>query len=172
MGGTSGGAWVELPDPRYAEEWDRFGAAFRFRPSIYPEDWPTFREPGPSATWDISHLLSAFRSWDAEATPYNLALLHALRAWVPPGEPVLALDLNHPSYDFYPHRFADPADPAGWRVPTLPDGDYYLFVTADHRLGCLGHPWEQTLCVFGAGFLDTYEALTPLGPDRIVRRRS
>jgi hypothetical protein len=116
--------------------------------------------------------LSSINAWDDPvATPYNLALLDALRAWVPPDEPVLALDWQHASYEFYPHRFAEPRDPTGWRVPALPAGDYYLFVTPDHRLGSLGHPWEQTLCVFGDGFLDSYTAATPLGDERIVRRR-
>jgi Protein of unknown function (DUF2716) len=166
-------AWVELPYDRHRKVWDRFEAAFAFRPSVGPGGWPSFREPAPSLTWDVRDLLSAFNPWaDTEATPYNLALLAALRQCVPAEEPVLALDWHHAAYQFYPHRFRGAEEPTNWLVPALPSGEYHLFVTADHRLGSLGHPWEGTLCVFGEGFLEAYARLTPLGPERVRRRKA
>ena len=164
-------AWLELSEHDYRRVWDRFDDAFAFRPSVSPDDWPAFREPYPSVTWRISELLAAFNTWsDPEATPYNLALLAALKACVPPGEPVLALDWQHAAYEFYPHRLAHADDVTNWRIPALPSAEYHIFVTADHRLGSLGHPWEQTVCVFGKGFLEAYRAQTPLRPDGIIRR--
>jgi hypothetical protein len=166
-------AWVELPYARHRKVWDRFEAAFEFRPGVSPQDWPSFREPAPSLTWDVSDLLSAFNPWgDEEATPHNLALLKALRQCVAEDEPVLALDWHHAGYRFYPHRFRGAEEPTNWRVAALPSGEYHLFFTADHRLGSLGHPWEGTLCVFGAGFLEAYARLTPLGPERVRRRKA
>src|SRR5262245_27553654 len=89
-------AWVELPHHRYDRVWDRFDEAFEFRPSVRPEDWPSFREPTPSMTWRISEQLEEFQPLsDPRAAPYNLALLHALLACVPEDEPVLALDWQH-----------------------------------------------------------------------------
>ncbi len=164
--------WIELPRHRYDKVWDRFDEAFQFRPSIRPEDWPSFREPTPSLTWRIRDLLAEFYPWrDPRAAPYNLALLHALRACVAEDEPVLALDWQHAAYEFYPHRLREPHEVANWCIPALPSGEYHIFVTEDHRLGSLGHPWEQTVCVFGAGFLDEYRRATPLLTDQIIRQQ-
>lgn len=165
-------AWIQLPHHRSDKVWDHFDEAFGFRPSLRPEDWPTFREPAPSVTWRVSELLTEFYPWrDPRAAPYNLALLQALRACLLEDEPVLALDWQHAAYEFYPHRLRQPEEVANWCIPALPSGEYHLFVTEDHRLGSLGHPWEQTVCVFGAGFLDEYRRLTPLRPDQIIRQQ-
>src|SRR4051812_4832640 len=45
-------AWGELPAHREDRVWDRFTAAFRFAPSVSPDDWPSFEVPAPSITWD------------------------------------------------------------------------------------------------------------------------
>jgi hypothetical protein len=166
-------AWVELPRHRYDRVWDRFDEAFQFRPSVDPEDWPTFRVPGPSVTYRISEQLSEFSPWrDPKAAPYNLALLRALLACVEEGEPVLALDWQHAGYEFYPHRLREPQEVKNWCIPALPSGEYHLFVTEDHRLGSLGHPWEETVCVFGEGFVEEYRRLTPLRPEQIIRQQA
>jgi hypothetical protein len=166
-------AWVELSRHRYDRVWDRFDEAFAFKPSVYPEDWPTFRVPAPSVTWRIRELLAEFPPWsDPRATPYNLALLAAMRAFTAEDEPVLALDWQHASYEFYPHLLREPDEIKNWRIPALPSGEYHIFVTEDHRLGSLGHPWEQTVCVFGEGFADEYRRLTPLLPEWIIRQET
>jgi hypothetical protein len=165
-------AWVELPRHRYDKVWDRFDEAFQLKPSVRPEDWPTFREPPPSVTWNIGDLLAEFDPWrDPRATAYNLALLQALKKCVAENEPVLALDWQHAAYEFYPHRFRVPEEPENWCIPALPVGEYHIFVAEDHRLGSLGHPWAQTLCVFGEGFVEAYRQATPLGRDKIIRQR-
>jgi hypothetical protein len=166
-------AWIELPRHRHDKVWDRFDEAFQFRPSVRPEDWPTFKEPAPSVTWDISDLLGAFSPWrDPQATPCNLALWQALKECVAEDEPVLALDWQHTGYEFYPHRFRAPERPMNWCIPALPAGEYHIFLAEDHRLGSLGHPWAQTLCIFGEGFVEAYLRATPLGRGRIIRQQS
>lgn len=165
-------AWIKVPRDRSDEVWDRFDEAFQFRPSVHSENWPSFREPTPFATWDIRDLLEQFMPWrDVRASQYNLALLESLRACVPKEEPVMALDWQHSVYEFYPHRFQGAHDPANWAIPALPSAEYHIFVTEDHRLGSLGHPWEGTVCVFGDGFIDEYFRHTPLKPDKIIRRQ-
>jgi hypothetical protein len=166
-------AWINLPPYRSDRVWDRFDESFQFNPSVYERDWPTFREPAPSITWDIGYLLDAFDPWrNPEAAPYNVALWKALCQWVPEEEPVLALDWQHASYEFYPHRFHSPEQPRNWCIPALPASEYHLFVTQDHRLGSLGHPWAKTLCIFGEGFVESYLQFTPLRLDKIIRRQS
>jgi hypothetical protein len=165
-------AWKPLSPSRSTKVWDRFDEAFQFRPSVDREDWPSFREATPSVTWHIRTLLETFNPWrDSEATPYNQALLTALQQCLAPDEPVLALDWQHASYEFYPHRLRDAGNPATWYIPALPSGEYHLFVTEDHRLGSLGHPWEGTLCIFGEGFVDAYLRVKPPGLDQSLRRQ-
>jgi hypothetical protein len=165
-------AWIELAHHRTERVWDRFDEAFQFRPSVRPEDWPTFLEPVPSITWDISDLLAEFYPWhDPQATPYNLALWQALCECVAEDEPVLALDWQHAAYEFYPYRFRVPEEPRNWCIPALPSGEYHIFITEDHRLGSMGHPWAQTLCVFGEGFVDAYRRVSPLGNERMIRKQ-
>jgi hypothetical protein len=36
-----------------------------------------------------------------------------------------------------------------WRVTPLPNGDYYIFLSEVFRTGTFGHPWEETMCIFG-----------------------
>jgi hypothetical protein len=37
----------------------------------------------------------------------------------------------------------------------FPNGDYYTFARPDFSEGTFGHPWEQTLCVFGPRLVKT-----------------
>ena len=67
----------------------------------------------------------------------------------PASERLLVLDWQHASCWFWPHRHAA-ADDETWPVEVFPDGDYYAFLTEDTTEGTFGHPWEQTLCIFGA----------------------
>lgn len=49
-------------------------------------------------------------------------------------------------------------DPEAVRAGTYPNGDYYLHLTHDLRLGTFGHPWEQTLTVWGSSLLTAVQA--------------
>jgi hypothetical protein len=166
-------AWKEIPHLEHDAIWDRFYDAFAFRPSVSASDWPSFREPTPSVTWDLEQAFDAIGEciWHAAGTAeYNAALLRALQQHVAPDERVLALDWQHSGSFFYPHRWSFDDPPAAWEIPSLPDGEYHIFVAEDFRFGSLGHPWEQTLCIFGAGFLETYLSSAPRLLNRVVRR--
>jgi hypothetical protein len=55
-------------------------------------------------------------------------------------------------------------------VEVFPDGDYYIFLTEDMSVGRFGHPWRQTLCIFGTGLVESLvPKLTAWLP---VRRRA
>lgn len=118
----------------------------------------------------------------------HLALLAAFREVVPARERVLALDWNHTCYAFDLHQrfelgasreslcgyWGGPAQsdtalahppPQLWRIPYLPDGDYYFHLSADFRLGTYGHPWDSTLRIFGQPLLEALER----HPSRLVR---
>ncbi|MVN87646.1 DUF2716 domain-containing protein [Deinococcus sp. HMF7620] len=49
----------------------------------------------------------------------------------------------------------------------FPDGDYAITLGPGLAWGTLGHPWQRTLCVFGAPLL---KALEPLPVPLLSRR--
>jgi hypothetical protein len=73
-----------------------------------------------------------------------------------------ALDFQHPSYWFYPHESFNDNDPEAWLVPVLPDGDYYFFIAEDFTFGSIGHPWEQSISIYGAPLIDAVNYDKPL----------
>jgi len=60
-----------------------------------------------------------------------------------------SLDWQHTCYRFDPH-IAEGFSSISW----YPDGDYYIFLSSDLSFG---HPWQQSLCVFGSSLLGVAE---------------
>ncbi|GAA4586840.1 hypothetical protein GCM10023107_03950 [Actinoplanes octamycinicus] len=87
----------------------------------------------------------------------NAMALLAFAEAVPDGGRLAVLDWQHQSYWFRPDLQVRRGDP--WPLSVFPDGDYYIFLTEDLTAGTFGHPWEQTLCVFGEPLMTT---LVPL----------
>lgn len=162
-------AWKELTDGESRAVWDRFYAEFNFRPSVYPKDWPGIREPAPSITYSISVIYKALSRPKALERDLNAKTLAALRRCVGPEQSLYVLDWQHICYTFYPHEFSDADELKAWKVPVLPNGDYYIFLAGDFRFGLFGHPWEQTICVFGQVLLDAFALDMPLIFTEIVR---
>jgi hypothetical protein len=54
-------------------------------------------------------------------------------------------------------------------VEVFPNGDYYAFLTEDMTAGTFGHPWEQTLRVFGDQLVS---ALAPMLSSWLPIKRS
>jgi len=80
---------------------------------------------------------------------------------------ILCLDWQHPCYRVWPGRGPENIErsgrsgkpgKSGWPLSPYPDGDYFIYLAEDFRFGTFGHPWEQTLCVFGGDLLDLVEA--------------
>ncbi|MBT2451516.1 DUF2716 domain-containing protein [Streptomyces sp. ISL-43] len=144
--------------------WDRFHEEFGFRPSM--NRFPGIDEPTPSATWSLEALDGEEEKLGALDENVNRALTELTR----PGELLCFLDWQHTGYVFDPHRVGGPGRPR-WPGAVHPDGDYYLNVHPDLRFGTFGHPWEQTLCVWGAGLLAAVEEeLTRLLGEPVRRR--
>lgn len=163
--------WIELDDPEYDQIWDRFQEQLRFRPSIERRHWPGIAEPTPSATWSVAGIWGEGR--DTTRLAHDLAerALAALQSVTPRGGWLYALDWQHEAYRLDPHAPFEWDDPdEDWPVPALPDGDYRVFVAADLGWGWFGHPWEKTICVWGAELLAVVEAAPPLLFEWPVRR--
>ena len=165
---TSGGwdneAWKQMSD--YERFWTPFDARFHFRPD--PATWPAIDEPVGSVTLDLSPIFARDdRGFGADEAAVNKLVLEALIETFPDQCPLVALDWQHPAYWFWPHRQAALDEP--WRVPAFPNGDYFILLTEDFSQGTFGHPWEQTLCVFGRDLVGT---LVPRLSDWLPIKRS
>ncbi|OXM46552.1 DUF2716 domain-containing protein [Amycolatopsis alba] len=135
-----------LGDAEYRQVWDRFSREFAFRPSTDRFEWPGIEEPAGSATWSLSAL---------DDDPGYL-LLDRMVAVIQRGlascaDELYALDWHHESFRF-------PTSAKDWPLSPFPDGDYYVYLTSDFRLGTFGHPWEYTLCVFGDALVTAISA--------------
>jgi uncharacterized protein DUF2716 len=131
------------------EVWERFSRDFEFRPSVHARSFPGIREPHPSVTYALPREGGAARlPTRDEVADLKAALLAAFRACTPPDGRIYALDWQHESFWLLPHVAFDE-----WAVPVLPDGDYYIFLAPDFVWGVFGHPWEWTICLFGANLL-------------------
>lgn len=97
----------------------------------------------------------------------NSVGLYAFTCVTEVDEELVVLDWQHPCYRFSPHRQA--LNNAEWPVSIFPIGDYYAFLNHDLSMGTFGHPWEQTLCVFGTPMIERLGE--PLAAMLEVKRR-
>ncbi|GAA0272894.1 DUF2716 domain-containing protein [Streptomyces polychromogenes] len=146
--------------------WDRVYADFAFKPSVTCR--PAITDPSPSAVWNLHSHHRLVPDLPAEL---DAIVQRGLLAATEPGEFVYWLDWQHGGYRYDPRRTDMPGRPPRPGLGTYPDGDYYLHLTHDLRLGTFGHPWEQTLTVWGPTLLAAVEGeLTELLGDPIRRR--
>ncbi|MBG0819322.1 DUF2716 domain-containing protein [Planomonospora sp. ID91781] len=167
-------AWQQIESERYEDFWAAFDARFNFRPQYKPShelyDEPAINEPTPSVTIDLSPIFATSGSaqFAAAQDAVNILGLLAMTRTFTVSQRLLVLDWQHPSWGFWPHRQAL-TDTPHWPVEIFPDGDYYIFMSEDMANGTFGHPWEQTLCVFGA---DLTATLVPLLTSWLPIKRS
>jgi hypothetical protein len=150
-------AWEQIRDD-YERYWGPFDARFQFRPGMDPATWPAIKEPPGSVTVDLGPIFAnqGERGFEADEAWLNDFIVGAFANVFPDGTRLLVLDWQHTSYWFRPHRQQVIDEPL--RVEPFPNGDYHIFLTEDMSQGTFGHPWEQTLCVFGA---DLVPAIIP-----------
>ena len=151
--------WRRLTDAEERGVWDRFNLAFDF----FWRDDPKrgVGEPRPSVTYAVGHGFGETEQHDALQADLASRLVAAFRRCCAPGDAVYALDCYHQCYSFEPHQHPDALPPFAWPVKAFPDGDYHIFLSEDFRFGVLGHPWEETMCVFGEAFLQALAVERP-----------
>ncbi len=151
--------------------WTQIDLRLIFNPDISVDSFPGIREPDPSRTYDISQVYNSGEEHFIHCeNDLNLKILKALRECLSEMEPVYALDWQHACYWFFPHVEFEANNPDAWSVPVIPNGDYYIFVTADLRLGIFGHPWAKTISVWGQKFLNVLQKDTPILFQHIIRK--
>jgi hypothetical protein len=162
--------WGLLEDDAQRYLWTEFADRYRFRAGVNPRKWPGITEPTPSITWDLSPVFSGgrFNEDSRRVAQLVLDLLTTCTDW---WESVVFHDWVHPSALFWPHRADTVEDVPGWWAGGLfPNGDYTIFVAREDRFGVFGHPWEQSLCVFGADAVAAFDRLNRGTLTRVLRR--
>ncbi|MFD2078219.1 Protein of unknown function [Actinopolymorpha cephalotaxi] len=144
------GVWRPI---EYAEAWAGFDARFDFKPDYYERAVPAIRLPDGCVVIDLApvfaHEGARFASGEAAITAAALRNF----VWFTDEEELTALDWQHTPYRYSPaaHALAN----VGWPVPVFPNGDYYVHTTSDLRWGTFGHPWQQSLTVWGEELVRT-----------------
>jgi hypothetical protein len=140
-------------EAEYDDLVNRFKRRFAFNASM--RQFPGVTEPEESITW--SNVLDA-------ADEVGPAVRRALTACVQPGELVFFADPYHQGSAADLHRVGGPGQPR-WNASAIADGDYAINAPYDLRFGTFGHPWEDSLCVWGVDLLaevsDELDALLP-----------
>ncbi|MFP3392897.1 DUF2716 domain-containing protein [Brevibacillus sp. SIMBA_040] len=144
--------WISLSDEQYRMVWDKFYRDFKFKPSIHSNDWPSYRLPIPFVTFDITEYT------DDNIDDLEENCIKCLRAVTGADEYIYALDWQHESYLYNPHL--EKGNASG-RIGFFPDGDYYFFLNIDFKWGYLGHPWEQSISIFGEELIHQFEINRP-----------
>ncbi|WP_305788177.1 DUF2716 domain-containing protein [Symbioplanes lichenis] len=160
-------AWEPIAMDADDPYWTAFDERFAFRPGI--RSWPAIDEPRPSVTIDLGPIFAGDHSqFAAGATAVDSLALAAMVRVLDPDASLVVLDWQHQTYRLRPHLLACQTD-REWPTTVFPNGDYYIFLTEDMRTGTFGHPWEQTLCVFGEPLVS---ALVPMLTSWLPIKRS
>ena len=159
--------WIELSKTQYKEVWDKIDEEMSFKPSI--TDFPSFTVPSPFITYDISDYFGE----SVDFTVYDdleEKALYAFQENIAKNEYMYALDWQHPSYWINPYLEFEKDEFDQWTVPIIPNGDYYFFIHKDFEWGFLGHPWEQTITIFGQALINSFEKHPPRMFQNVVRQ--
>ncbi|MBI4836657.1 MAG: DUF2716 domain-containing protein [Candidatus Abawacabacteria bacterium] len=160
----------EIGGLSHKDVWESFNEMFEFNPSIYSEDWPSIIEPKPSITYDISTAYyNGNENYLVLEKDLSVKTLVAFRECLFREDKLYVLNWEHPSYLFYPYGSFDFTNSEEWLIPVFPNGDYYIFLAEDFSFGLFGHPWEQSICVFGTKLISAFEKYKPLLFTSILR---
>jgi hypothetical protein len=157
--------WRILEETESLEVWQRFARVFEFKPSMAVSlDNPTFKEPLPSVTFDVSD-----DSEDENSTEddFDKRMLEHLARCTEKDEEVYILDWHHTCYAIYPHHITARDCPF---TLFYPNGDYIITLSKDFSWGTLGHPWEQSICIFGSKLIDAVLSKRPKLFDKVIRQ--
>jgi len=162
---TDDGVWMPLTQREEDGVWERLFAELHF-----PMGSRAGKEQTPSLTYAIGYVFEEdITVRDALEDDLDQKTLAALRRCISQDQRLYALDWQHQSYWFYPHRFSDASSWAAWKVPVLPDGDFYVFLAEDFSFCLFGDCINFTICVFGQALLDAFAHDRPILLEHVVR---
>ncbi len=145
--------WLDggLRQVEYCTFWDPFCAMFDFEPNFHEAKIPAIREPADSLTIDLGPVFDrASNSFAVDEAFINATALNSF-AQSFPGQDMCFLDWQHQSYVYSPGDL-DLTD-LNETIPVFPNGDYFIHAVTDLSSGTFGHPWQQTLCIWGSSLV-------------------
>ena len=154
--------FMELKRDEYDEIWDRFEDRFAFKPNYYEQVIPAINEPPGSITYTLAPEFN-----ESALKQLNAVFLGAYRLVLPKGQWLYRLDWQHQSYKLDLHA-SENEQP----LAIYPDGDYYITLTEDMNTGTFGHPWQQSVCVFGDELVKHIRANTPSIFTSVIRHNA
>ena len=159
--------WITLSSKEKDQIWNKVYKKFKFKPSV--SKYPSFKVPQPFITYSVSDYVGD----SIDLTAYNdleeKALL-AFKELTLSDEYILALDWQHECYWVNTHIPFEKNQFGEWTVPIFPNGDYYFFVEKDFKWGYLGHPWEQSITIFGEELISTFKNHRPNMFQKVLRQ--
>ncbi|MFS3916219.1 DUF2716 domain-containing protein [Bacillus australimaris] len=158
--------WIPLTNKELKYVWNTFYRDFKFKPSI--SRFPAFQIPSPFITYDISAYFEESSLLLSDEDLEEKALL-VFQEQIKADEYMLVLDWQHECYWVTPHGSFEKDEFGEWRVPVLPNGDYYFFLSKEMHWGMLGHPWVQSITIFGEGLIDSFKRHPPILFQRQMR---
>lgn len=139
------GIWQPLD---YNDAWAPFDKKFDFRPDFYERTEPAITLPLDSLVIDLAPVfVNEGPRFAAGQAAINASALRAF-VWLAGNEELTALDWQHTPYRYSPARHAV-SDLTDWPIPVFPNGDYYIHFPPGLGWGTLGHPWQQSLTIWG-----------------------
>ncbi len=130
-----------LAEVEYDEVWNAFERKFAFRPSV-SGPFPGISEPPDSITFRLASNVD-----EAMLHELKVALWDAFTACGAWSTEIYYLDWQHECYAI------DKLSAESSWVNGFPDGDYAILLAKDMHTGAFGHPWEQSICLFGDQFV-------------------
>jgi hypothetical protein len=139
-------SWIPMTGAEDEQVWNVICRQFHFSPST--TEFPSFQVPHPFVTYSTR---------DVKWKEIETVLSHILITLTDEGERIMALDWNHQGYWVDPRQPFERDEEGTWIIPALPDGDYNFFIARDFQWGYLGHPWEQSVTLFGENLMTAFE---------------
>lgn len=150
----------------YDQAWAPFDRRFHFRPDFYEAERPALTRRGRAA-WrrrslrtlvvDLSPVFAdEGAGFEAGEQAVNAAALTAF-VLLTGQRDLTALDWQHTPYRYSPAKHAS-AGLEVWPVPVFPNGDYYAHFPDGLAWGTFGHPWQQTLTLWGQPLIESLGA--------------
>lgn len=130
-----------LEPKEYSDTWNVFDETFKFRPSV-SGPFPAISEPERSITFRIREQFD-----ENHLDEFRETIFGAFSVVVGDAEEIYYLDWQHECYGIHINGETT------W-VSGYPDGDYSILLSKDMKIGTFGHPWEQSICLFGDLFVE------------------
>lgn len=152
--------WIELSELEYEKVWNKIDDDLKFKPSISRFRFRPFKVPSPFITYDISDYYGEINDLEVYDDLEEKTLL-VFQDITTEDEWIYALDWQHQCYWINPYLEFEKNEFDEWKIPIFPNGDYYFYINKNFEWGILGHPWKQTITIFGKDLINSFEKHQP-----------